>query len=87
MFPHGVLPQQSSSKTREEFSHNLGYPNVLVSDNGSAFVSEEFNQFLLKNGVKQVTSAPYHPATNGLTERAVQMVKNGKTQWGHWSIC
>ena len=32
---------------------------------------------MLKNGVKHITSAPYHPATNGLVERAVQIVKKG----------
>ena len=77
-----VFPTRSSTSAvvienlRRVFSQ-FGLPEVLVSDNGSAFVSEEFNQFLLKNGVKQVTSAPYHPATNGLAERAVQTVKKG----------
>jgi len=50
---------------------------VLVTDNGSCFVSSEFENFLLKNGIKHITSAPYHPATNGLAERAVQIVKKG----------
>ena len=55
----------------------FGLPEMVVSDNGSCFVSEEFGAFLLQNGVKQITSAPYHPATNGLAERAVQIVKKG----------
>ena len=29
------------------------------------------------NGVKHTTSAPYHPASNGLAERADQIVKKG----------
>ena len=49
---------------------------MVVSDNGSAFTSLEFCTFLKKNGIKQITSAPYHPATNGLAERAVQTLKN-----------
>ena len=32
---------------------------------------------LKSNGIKQVTSAPYHPASNGLAERAVRIVKKG----------
>ena len=41
-------------------------------------MSEEFSDFLLlANGVKHITSAPYHSATNGLAERAVQIVKKG----------
>ena len=31
----------------------------------------------MKNGVKQITSATYHAVTNGLAERAVQIVKRG----------
>ena len=54
-------------------------PKTVVSVNGSCFVSdhEEFQQFLKSNGIKQITLAPYHPSTNGLAEKAVQIVKTG----------
>jgi hypothetical protein len=54
-----------------------GLPELLVTDNGSVFTSAEFEEFLQKNGVRHVTSAPYHPATNGLAERAVPTLKEG----------
>lgn len=53
-----------------------GLPDVLVSDNGRAFSSLEFDTFLKKNGIKHLFSPPYHPATNGQVERAIQTFKN-----------
>ncbi len=45
-------------------------PRVILSDNGAEFwnavVSEIFSQF----GIKQTFTAAYHPASNGLVERA-----------------
>ena len=48
---------------------------MLVLDNGLVFTSSEFEDFTKQNGIHHVKSAPYHPASNGLTERAVQTIK------------
>ena len=53
-----------------------GLPEILVPDNRTAFTSSEFGIFLRQNGIRYITSAHYHPATNGLAERAVQIIKN-----------
>ena len=45
-------------------THDL--PGQCVSDNGSAFMSIEFEEFLQLNGIKQIRTSPYHPASNGL---------------------
>ena len=63
-------------KTLREVFALFGLPNQLVSDNGPAFIAEEFQEFLRSNGVKHVRSAPYHPQTNGEAERFVQTFKH-----------
>ena len=52
-------------KTLQNLFARYGVPAQLVSDNGPQLTSEEFQQFLKRNGIKHITSAPYHPATNG----------------------
>ena len=52
-----------------------GLPDMLVSDNGSVFTSKEFADFMKHNGITHIKSSPYHPATNGLVERAIQIFK------------
>ncbi|KAG1927827.1 K02A2.6-like [Pimephales promelas] len=59
---------------RKSFS-NQGLPELIVSDHATCFVSAEVKEFLNKNGVQHVTSAPYHASSNGLVERAVQIIK------------
>ena len=37
-----------------------GLPDIIVSDNGANFTSEEFAAFMKSNGIKHVRTAPYH---------------------------
>ena len=73
------MTSTTSEKTFEVL-HKLfaryGIPAQLVSNNGSQFTSEESQQFLKRNGIKHITSAPYHPASNGLAERGVGSFKS-----------
>ena len=54
-----------------------GLPERIVTDNGTVFTSEEFEKFLHQNGIAHTQTAPYHPASNGLVEHAVQTFKQG----------
>ncbi|XP_033003909.1 uncharacterized protein K02A2.6-like, partial [Lacerta agilis] len=53
-----------------------GLPDTLVSDNGTAFTSEEFQTFTAQNAIRHICSAPFHPATNGQAERMVRTTKD-----------
>uniref|UniRef100_A0AAV2K5K2 Gypsy retrotransposon integrase-like protein 1 n=1 Tax=Knipowitschia caucasica TaxID=637954 RepID=A0AAV2K5K2_KNICA len=68
----------TSAKTieclRKSFS-SQGLPEMVVSDNGSCFVSAEFKDFMKNNGIDHITTAPYYPSSNGCAERAVQTFK------------
>ena len=52
-----------------------GLPEEVVSDNGPQFVSNEIAEFMHKNGIKHTLTPRYYPQSNGVTERAVRMVK------------
>ena len=72
-------------KMRTTFAAH-GLPEIVVSDNGSNFVSSGFKAFLQKNGIRHITSAPYHPSSNGLVERAVQTFKRGMKKQGDGTV-
>ena len=75
-----IVPSTSSEATIKALRPILashGLPELVVSDNGTSFTSSEFQDFVRRNGIRHITTAPYHPATNGLAERAVQTLKEG----------
>nr|XP_061834657.1 uncharacterized protein K02A2.6-like [Nerophis lumbriciformis] len=86
-----VIPMQSITssitieKLRSIFATH-GIPASLVTDNGPSLVSAEFENFLRKNGVKHVTTAPYHPSSNGCAERAVRVFKEAIKKMGEGSV-
>ena len=55
----------------------LNLPEIIVSDNGTCFSSQEFQTFVKQNGIQHVRTAAYHPSSNGLAEHYVQIVKDG----------
>lgn len=56
------------------FAEN-GIPEVIVTDNGPQYSSQEFKKFCKEWGVDHKTSSPLYPQSNGFSERMVQTVK------------
>ena len=69
-----VTAKSTIELLEQDFAH-FGYPHTLVSDNASAFMSNEFQSWCKDKGITHLTGAPYHPATNGAAERLVQTFK------------
>ena len=69
------------SALRHVFS-SLGLPEHIVTDNGSQFTSMEYQKILGDNDLHHTTTAPGHPATNGLAERYVGDYKDKLSKMG-----
>ena len=54
-----------------------GLPEIGVSDDAAAFLSDEFASFISKNDIYHISTAPFYPSSNGMAERAVQTYKRG----------
>eukprot|EP00731_Ephydatia_muelleri_P001678 Em0001g1678a len=80
-----MMDSSTSAATIEKMKLSFachGLPVLLVTDNGSNFTSQEFETFLKSHGVRHVRTAPYHPASNGQVERAVQTFKTAMKKSG-----
>jgi transposase InsO family protein len=85
-----MVVDMENDTTAKNLSHALeriidwfGPPATLVSDNGPPFNSYEMNRFYDKYGINHITTAPYHPASNGLAERFVRSFKEAMSKEQH----
>ena len=53
----------------------FGIPNMIISDGGPQFVSQEFKDFTNKWDIVHTTSSPMHQQANGKAESAVKIMK------------
>ena len=63
-----------------------GLPEMIVSDNGTAFTSNEFQEFTTRNCIRRTNTALYLPPSNGLAERGVQTFKEGLKKMTEGSV-
>ncbi|KAK9529796.1 hypothetical protein VZT92_013867 [Zoarces viviparus] len=80
-----ITSQATITRLRRLFA-SYGLPEQIVTYNATTFTSDEFQTFAKQNGILHITSAPGHPATNGLAERYVQTFKAGMKKLAHTSL-
>ena len=71
--------ENTTSKTVVNHTKSIfarhGIPEVVRSDNGPQYTAMEYKQFAQEWKFEHQTSSPYYPKSNGLAEKAVQIVK------------
>ena len=82
---HSATASSTIQELRSVFATH-GLPEMIVTDNGMAFTSYEFQEFTSRNGIRHIKTAPYHPASNGLAERGVQTFKEGLKKMTEGSV-
>ena len=67
------IASKKAETVQEAFFTNIvarySIPRILISDNGGEFVNSAFESWLKEFGVDHRLTSPYHPQTNGMTER------------------
>lgn len=77
MYCMNKIDSENTVSKLRDYCARYGLPRKIISDNGRQLVSDTFENFCKMNKIKHVTSAPYHPATNGAAENAVKSLKRG----------
>ena len=70
----------TTSLLEVDFAH-FGYPHIIVTDNATKFLSEEFQVWCRERRIIHLTGASYHPATNGAAECLVQTFKQSMRKY------
>ena len=66
---------QSVIKALKSMFAHFGIPEIVVSDNGPQYSSQEFADFAKAYNFCHTTSSPHYPQSNGQAERTVKTVK------------
>ena len=81
------LTDKTNAKVWNAFSRDYfprhGYPEILITDNGLEFCAKPFEYYLKELGVQHRKTTPYHPQSNGKTERFNRTLKTMLTRLVH----
>lgn len=68
-FPISSITSESVISCLRQLFALFGTPNFIHTDRGLQFVSKEFQDFCTEAGISHSTTTPYHPSSNGQSER------------------
>ncbi|XP_032402498.1 protein NYNRIN-like [Xiphophorus hellerii] len=75
VFPLKTIKARAVAVSLVQHFSRVGFPCEIVTDQGTNFMSALLKQVYQLLGIKGVRTTPYHPQTDGLTERFNQTLK------------
>uniref|UniRef100_A0A3B3HGA7 ribonuclease H n=1 Tax=Oryzias latipes TaxID=8090 RepID=A0A3B3HGA7_ORYLA len=75
VFPLKSIKAKSVASSLVQLFSRVGFPLEILTDRGSNFMSNLLKQVYKLLGIKRLRTTPYHPQTDGLTERFNQTLK------------
>ena len=75
--PIKKLDGPTAVKFFKSIIYRFGYPNSIITDNGSNFVKGEFAKFCGRTGIRLDVASVAHPQSNGQVERANGLILSG----------
>ncbi|XP_034565104.1 uncharacterized protein LOC117830889 isoform X1 [Notolabrus celidotus] len=92
VFPLKSIKAKSVAFCLVQFFSRVGFPCEILTDQGTNFMSTLLKQVYQLLGIRSLRTTPYHPQTDGLTERFNQTLKqmlrkfvnNSGTDWDQW---
>ena len=73
-FAQAIATTNQSARTtakhlQSEFIYKFGIPSRLLSDQGGSFEGKVVKELCSSHGIKKIRTSPYHPETDGASER------------------
>ncbi|XP_028437739.1 uncharacterized protein LOC114558153 [Perca flavescens] len=92
VFPLKSIKAKAVAFCLVQFFARVGFPWEILTDQGTNFMSLLLKQVYQLLGIRSLRTTPYHPQTDGLTERFNQTLKqmlrkfvnNSGTDWDQW---
>lgn len=75
VFPLKSIKAKTVAFSLIQFFSRVGFPSEILTDQGTNFMSVLLKQVYKLLGIRSMRTTPYHPQTDGLTERFNQTLK------------